>query len=409
MTATLLVVSSVVTLWLFSPVFWNQLGGDARVFYAAARVDMRGGDPYAYAQLAAEESAVDLANGGHPGTSAYSPAPYEYPPLLTRAWEVLEPLGDRGFYWVNSGLLLIFGLLGFELLLVTLAWGNRWLARAFFLVSPAMTLVLVSGNPSTLLLAGWGGSLIAATRNRGLLAGALLAVGWVKPPVGIPVALAMAIAGPGSKRQLGAGFAIGTAVFAAANFLIGGPSLTSRWLSSLIDYSSTLNPEHAAFIGQCCMTSLPSLLVGSVAMPLAVLAGGLLVAAILLIAARRGLLGRSTPDPLLPLALLMAAALLTTPYVHLNDLVLEAIPILMLASFPLTRTSRATLTLWGLGSVTPILIAALAHVANVGLPNRVGAFGLLLAILTFIALAASRGNRLLRDRAVGLPSEVGLE
>jgi hypothetical protein len=387
-TAAVLLVSSLVSLWLFTPVFWDRLGGDSRAFYAAARVDLRGGDPYSFSQLTAEEAAVDAVAGAHPGTTAYSANPYHYPPLLTRAWEALTPLGDRGFYWVNFGALLLLGLLGLELILAALSWSNRWLARAFFVVSPAMTLVLVSGNPSTLLLAAWGGALLAASRNRALLAGMLLAAGWIKPPVGIPVALALAIAGPASKRLLAAGFGLGTAVFGAANLLIGGPAQSFRWLGSLFEFTATLSPKQATVIGQCCLTGLPALLLDRVSMPVAVLAAGAVAAAILWVAFRRGFLGATRPDPLLPLALLTALALIVTPYVHLNDLVLEALPLLVIASQPLTLVSRPTLALWGLGAATPLALSALPQVANAGLPSSIAAFGLLLGTLTTVALVA---------------------
>ena len=160
LTASLLLISVLVSLWLVSPVFWDRLGGDSRAFYAAARLEGTGGDPYNFAQLTAEESRIDAAAGPPSAASGYSANPYHYPPAMTRAWEAFVPLGDRGFYWSNFAILLALGLLGMELILVALAWRNRWLVRVLLVVSPATTLVLVSGNPSTLLLAAWGGALL---------------------------------------------------------------------------------------------------------------------------------------------------------------------------------------------------------------------------------------------------------
>jgi hypothetical protein len=396
-TAALLLVSVIVSLWLFTPAFWDRLGGDSRAFYAAARLELRGRDPYSFSQLTAEETAIDVSTGAHPGSSAYSANPYHYPPLMTRAWEALTPLGDRGFYWANFAALLLLGLFGLELILAALSWRNRRLVRLFFVTSPAMMVVLVSGNPSTLLLAAWGGALLSASRNRSLLAGLLLAVGWIKPPVGIPVALALAIAGPASRPLLASGFGLGTAAFAAANIVFGGPAQTWRWLGSLFEFTATLNPKQTAVIGQCCLTGMPALLLDSVSMPLAVAAAALVAAAILWVALRRGLLGVARPDPLMTLALLTALALLVTPYVHLNDLVLEAVPLLLIASIPLTLASRTTLALWGLGATTPVVLSALPFGANAGLPPSIAAFGLLLGLLTTVALVSvSR-----RDAAVG--------
>jgi hypothetical protein len=404
-TAATLLISAIVALWLISPVFWDRLGGDSRAFYAATRLQLRGGDPYSFSQLTAEEAAIDAAAGAPPGSSAYGANPYHYPPLMTRAWEVITPLGDRGFYWVNFGILLLLGLLGFELILAALSLADRWLARAFFVVSPGMALVLVSGNPSTLLLAGWGGALLAASRNRAVLAGALLAVGWIKPPVGIPVALALAIAGPSSKRALAAGFGLGTAVFGAANLLMSDLSQTLRWLGSLFEFTATLNPKQSTVIGQCCLTGLPAVLSDRVPLPQAVLAAGAVGAVILWVAARRGLLGTARPDPLLPLALLTSLALVTSPYVHLNDLVLEALPALVIASQPLTRLSGITLTLWGLGAATPLALSILVSALDLPtLPSTVAGFGLLLAVLTPLALIAGRAREGHITRDVASPA-----
>src|SRR5258708_23852385 len=166
-TAAALLISSLVSLWLLSPIFWDRLGGDSRAAYAAARLHLRGGDPYSFPELKREESAIDAATRAPSAPSHYSANPYYYPPVMTRLWEGLAPLGDRGFYWVGAAVLLLLGLLGLALILSALAWGNRWLPRPFFVVSPPMAVVLVSGNPSTLLLTASGGALLAATRRHG--------------------------------------------------------------------------------------------------------------------------------------------------------------------------------------------------------------------------------------------------
>jgi hypothetical protein len=389
-TAAVLLVSSLFSLWLVSPVFWDRLGGDSRAFYSAALINRRGGDPYSFSQLTAEEASVDRSSRRPPGSTAYGANPYHYPPLMTVAWEALTPLGDRGFYWANLGVLLFLGLAGFEMVLAALSWTGRWPPRALFLVSPAMAVVLVSGNPSSILLASWGGALLAAMRQRAALAGALLAIGWIKPPVGLPAAVALLVAGPGSKRSMLGGFGLGTLAFAAANIAIGGSGQTYRWVGSLFDFTATLDPRQAAVIGQCCLTGLPALLLDAVSLPLAMTAAGVAALALLWIAYRRGLLGAASVDPLMPLAILVALALIVTPYVHLNDLVLESLPVLVLASLPLTALSRLTLSLWGIGAATPVVLAALPVIANAGLPASVAPFGLLLALLTTVSLLACR-------------------
>ena len=398
LTASLLLISVLVSLWLVSPVFWDRLGGDSRAFYAAARLEGTGGDPYNFAQLTAEESRIDAAAGPPSAASGYSANPYHYPPAMTRAWEAFVPLGDRGFYWSNFAILLALGLLGMELILVALAWRNRWLVRVLLVVSPATTLVLVSGNPSTLLLAAWGGALLAACRNRAILAGSLLAVGWIKPPVGIPVAVAVLVAGPAPKRILVAGFGLGTAAFAAVNIAVAGAAETARWLGSLFEFTATLDPGQSKVAGQCCLAGLPALLLDRTSLPIAVAAAALLAGALLLVAHRRGLFGAGRPDSLCGLATLTALALVVTPYVHLNDLVLEALPVLVIASQPLSSLSRVVLVLWGLGSVIALAAGALVAALGGGGTPTVSGFGLALGVLTAVALVT------LRPKAASTPA-----
>jgi hypothetical protein len=76
---------------------------------------------------------------------------------------------------------------------------------------------------------------------------------------------------------------------------------------------------------------------------------------------------------------------MVTPYVHLNDLVLDALPLLVVASQPLTPVSRLTLALTGLGAATPLALSALPQVAN-AVPSSIAVFGLLLGALTVLAL-----------------------
>src|SRR5258708_12692525 len=115
--AVALLISSLVSWWLLSPIFWDRRGGDSRAAYAAARLHLRGGDPYSFPELKREESAIDAATRAPSAPSHYSANPYYYPPVMTRLWEGLAPLGDRGFYWVGAAVLLLPGLLGRGLIL----------------------------------------------------------------------------------------------------------------------------------------------------------------------------------------------------------------------------------------------------------------------------------------------------
>ncbi|MFY9614249.1 MAG: glycosyltransferase family 87 protein, partial [Candidatus Dormiibacterota bacterium] len=217
LTAACLVICVVYGTWQLSPVFWSQAGNDSRVFYAAARLASTGDNPYDFGRLAAVEGQLNAeARAAGNGRDSLSPNEYHYPPVMTRAFMALAPLGDFGFLVAVSLLALVAGLTGFELILSALDWRGRWLPRLFFVFSLPMLTVLSSGNPATLLLLSWGGALFASRRGRPLLAGMLLAACWIKPPVGVPVAVALLVAERARWRPMLAGLALGTLAFAGA-------------------------------------------------------------------------------------------------------------------------------------------------------------------------------------------------
>jgi hypothetical protein len=393
-----LVICMVYGIWQLSPLFWSELGNDARVFYSAARVAEQGGNPYDYAQLTAEFARVNAeGRAAGLGRSSIGPNEYHYPPLMTWFWRRLAPLGDWGFFWANSAALLLAGVLGFELVMHTLGWRRRWLARGFFVFSLPMLTVLSSGNPATVLLLATGGALLAATRGRPWLAGALLAACLIKPPVGIPVAAAIMLGRPGQRQALLGGMAIGTAAFALLNLAAGGFAATRGWVLSLVQFSATIDVHQVAVVQQRFLAGLsaPFLFLGPV--PATVIA--LALAAVALVWAYRR--GHGWPDRTLGLALLLAAALAVGPYLHTYDLVLEALPVLVLASLPRDPINRAVLGLWATAPVLNLAVV-LAVAAVTGSPETPWSFAVALNAATLLALAlACRGGAVASAQAAG--------
>jgi hypothetical protein len=108
----------------------------------------------------------------------------------------------------------------------------------------------------------------------------------------------------------------------------------------------------------------------------------------------------SADRPLMLLALLMAAGLALTPYIHLNDLVLEALPLLVLASRPLGILGRGTLVLWGLS--LPINLAlAVALFTITGDVNKPWSYGVVLTGGTLLAITVAANRERARDPAAG--------
>jgi hypothetical protein len=190
---------------------------------------------------------------------------------------------------------------------------------------------------------------------------------------------------PRPQAYPGRRFGLGTAAFAAVNIAVAGAAETARWLGSLFEFTATLDPGQSKVAGQCCLAGLPALLLDRTSLPIAVAAAALFAGALLLVAHRRGLFGAGRPDSLCGLATLTALALVVTPYVHLNDLVLEALPVLVIASQPLSSLSRVVLVLWGLGSATALAAGGLVAALGGGGTPRVSGFGLALGVLTAVA------------------------
>jgi hypothetical protein len=257
--------------------------------------------------------------------------------------------------------------------------------------------VLFAGNPSTLLLLAWAGAFLAATRGRGLLAGALLATALITPPVGLPVAAALVLAMPGLRARLLQGFAIGTAIFLAAN-LAADFHATGTWAASLFPFAQSLDPHSAQMVQLCCLAGLSAPFLGLGLFAAAGIGAVLVAAPIAWLYTRGDLTAMSADRPLMLLALLMAAGLALTPYIHLNDLVLEALPLLVLASRPLGILGRGTLVLWGLS--LPINLAlAVALFTITGDVNKPWSYGVVLTGGTLLAITVAANRERARDPA----------
>jgi hypothetical protein len=184
---------------------------------------------------------------------------------------------------------------------------------------------------------------------------------------------------------------------ALVNLALGGWQTNVRWMSALLLFGHALAPGAGA-IAFSDLAGLPSLLSGPVPT---------LVAVALALLTVSGLIGavtwrRATRNPAIQpagamTALALSGALLITPYIHLNDLLLEALPLLVIAAAPLRWPGKVALVVWAVGVPANLALAILqAHVFHVGRPATPVGFGLILATLAFLAVAevAYRGPRL---------------
>jgi hypothetical protein len=393
-TTSLLVASAAFNLWLFSPIFWNEIGVDNKDLYAAASLVEQGGNPYDVAQLVAEQDRLYNTPQGLKPTDPgyYHHATYGYPPLFTRLSRLALGLGAVAYYVVSLVVILAAGIVGMEALLRAVDWHGRWLPRLFFLASTPLALAAFVGNPSTLLLLSWGAALWLAIRGRPLLAGAALSLCLVKLPVGLPIAAAMLVAVPAARLRVLSGMIIGATTLLLADLALTGTAALGQWVAGLGVYGGSLSTTQGrSLFSQSGLAGIPGLFVDHVSVPLAVIIAAVPVGAALAWAWSARRRTDAGGDPVLRLALLTAAALAVSPYLHLNDLVLEALPLLVLASRPLTALSKVALVVWAIGVPARLVISVLLApiIGTGGGAESSAGFGIALTVLILTALAVS--------------------
>jgi hypothetical protein len=393
--ASVLLVAALFAGWLFTPMWSRERGVDAKDLYAAASLQSRGGNPYDPNQQGAEQDRLfNIPARVAPGQAGYARAPYGYPPLFTLVLRGALPLGFDGFYLATVALLLAAGLTGFEALLRLARWRERWLARGFFLASAPMALSLFVGNPSPLLLFGWAVALLLARRGRPFVGGLVLTLCLLKLPVGLPAALALLVAAGGGRLLLASGLALGSATLASLQLILAGPEMSANWVRSLGGYAAGLGGAAGSTFSQSGLAGVPALFLDYLPEWVAVLLGLLLVAAILFWAWRRlAGSGAAVPQDLV-LAVFLTAAVGATPYLHLNDLVILALPLLFLAQGTPNLPGRVTELAWFIGIPVRLFALAIASVAfNFHMGSGSAGSGVVLLLLLLVALPKATPRR----------------
>lgn len=394
------------------PIWLSQLstqvfrGADAKVYYAAAELDARGGNPNDPAALIQEgEVLYNQPNGlrrGDPG--AYYMAPYGSPRLFTRLSRPFLGLGATGYYLAVLAAITVACLLGLEALMAAMDWDrNRWLPRLFLLLSAPFAEDAFVGNVSAALFLSWALAFLMIRRGRPLLGGLILSICLIKIPVGAPAAAALiafpprpsgAMSAPHARLRLGGGLALGIAGWAVLNVAVTGWEATASWWSSLVGYGQALGAGPGTAYNLSEQAGLPSILLGHVPTTLAVTIAAVPVAGVVAIVFNRSRKVQATARPGAMTALALSGALLLSPYLHLNDLMLEALPLLVLAAAPLKLLGRITLVVWAVGTSVNLVLALIeAQILHVPRQGGAAGFGLILAVLAFAAVAevASRG------------------
>ena len=202
------------------------LGQDFRAFFAAATVVAHHGDPYNWSTLAAAEYQLyDTPRGLQPGDSAY----YEFLAYPEGPWLAFALAPITGLPWQIAYALYAL-LLGLVLLAASFATFTllRWAPRRAALAAGCTLLCAVGfvnlfmGQVSVIVFAAFLAAWLLAARGRPWIAGAVLALVWVKPNLGLPLPIVLALLEPAVARRVLGGFAVASAAIFGLAFAVLG-------------------------------------------------------------------------------------------------------------------------------------------------------------------------------------------
>src|SRR5258708_2686494 len=407
LTLVCLAVAMIFPIWLSGLSANVCRGADAKVYYAAAVLDAHGGNPNDSAALIEEgEVLFNRPNGTHRGEpGAYYMAPYGFPRLFTRFSRPFIGLGVTGYSIAVLAATTIGSLLGLEALMTGLDGDRgRWLPRLFVALSAPFAEDAFVGNVSAALFLSWAVAFLLARRGRPLLAGLVLSICLIKAPVGVPAAAALvafppppqgSISSAGwSRVRLAGGLVIGTAAWVAINVGVAGWEATLSWWQSMVGYGQALGTGPGGAYNLVDQAGLPSVLLGHMPALVAIAIAAIPVGCVMAIGMAMSRRGDRPAPPGTTTALALSGALLLSPYLHLNDLLLEALPLLIIAVQPPTGLARFTLVVWAVGASVNLLVALIeAGILHTPRPGGPAGVGLVLTLLAFFAVAETVGRR----------------
>lgn len=227
----------------------RSLGVDFAVFVSAAQVMAHGGNPYDNHLLFRTERAF-LGRQGLAAPTQVGLVRAGNPPLFYWALEPLTrmPFRSAALSWIAA----MFALagLGFLACLNYLGWTKRTFPLLLFLLLPQVALGACYGNVYALVFAALSASL-ALLRRHPLLAGLLLASGWLKPQLVFPLVLLIVLFHPPYRRRLLAGFGVATGALLGLTMVALGWHSMELWFQGLTSWSHDigLQPNMASLAG----------------------------------------------------------------------------------------------------------------------------------------------------------------
>ena len=192
----------------------TTVGQDFRAFYAAATVVAHHGDPYNWPTLAATEYQLyDAPQRLAPGNPAYEFLAFPEGPWLAYALAPVTNLPWPVAYVIYAVLLGLILLAASFLIFTMKGWSRRraMLGAGCTLLSAVGFINLFMGQVSVIVFGAFIGALMLARNGQPFLAGAVLVLVWVKPNIGLPLPLVLALLEPAVARRMISGFLVASA------------------------------------------------------------------------------------------------------------------------------------------------------------------------------------------------------
>lgn len=308
-------------------------GADFAMFLGAAKVLALGGNPYNPAVLFASEhrmlAAQHLLMTKHVGLVRVG-----NPPLFF--W-LLQPLTRLPYQPV--ALVWILGMwslagLGLFAVLRYFGWRRKLLPCLLFLFTPQVLVGVTVGNVAPLVFAAVACSLLLLRRYP-VAAGLTLGAVWLKPQIGLPIVGLIILFHSERPRSVVAGFLAGTVALIGLTLATVGPHVLVDWLHALQGYNRDI--AHQVWV-----SSLASIYYTWAPMTLRIALIGLsLGLATVLTLACWWKCGATRPAPWTSVAWLWVVWFLVTPYAHIDDEIVLAIPVVAVLGRDARRLSQA--------------------------------------------------------------------
>lgn len=246
----------VLWLWLFWATSDMRLGPNGVTFdngfatyLSSARVLESHGDPY-NARLVCKTETRMLRAQGVPVHQPLWNCRVGNPPLFLWLLRPLVrlPFQMIGFAWVV--LLELAALTGILATLHAFGWRRQFLPSIVFLLMPPVVYAAYYGEPDAIVFAGIGLALALLSRHP-TLAGSLLVVAWLKPPLGLPVVMLLGLFSTSKRWQFVAGFAVCSAFLLVLIIATTGWGSMEAWAHSLIAFSgdTAVRGHQASLVG----------------------------------------------------------------------------------------------------------------------------------------------------------------